>query len=118
MFIDRPVGLSQMLDAAKEAVFLARHRQKSDLQMNQLLAVSLVECLEIIGEAAARIPKKRQQELSQIPWQKIVNIRAYLNQTEIDINLDIIWEIVTTDLPLWIHQLELILTSESPVMSE
>lgn len=113
MFIDEPVGLFHMLDTAKEAVFLARNRQKSDLEINRVLAISMVECLGMFGEAAARISKERQQELSDLPWQKIIRIRDYLNQTELDINLEIVWEIVTKDLPLWINQMERILANES-----
>ncbi len=113
MFIDEPVRLSHMLDAAKEAVFLARNRQKFDLQINQVLAISLVECLNIIVEAAANISPESQQELSGIPWAKIVNIRTYRNQTDFDINLDIVWEIVTKELPLWINQLDRFLAADS-----
>lgn len=112
MLIDEPIGLSHMLDAAKEAVFLARNCQKSDLQINRILANSMVECLEIIVEAAANISPERQAELSDIPWQKIFSIRTYLNQTDLEINLDIVWEIVTKDLPLWINQLDAILAKE------
>jgi uncharacterized protein with HEPN domain len=115
MFVDEPVGLFHMLDAAKEAVFLAKNRDKRDLQMNRVLANSLVECLGIVGEAAAQIPQERQNELSELPWQKIISIRQYLNQTDFEINLDIVWEIVTTDLPRWIGQMEQILAVEAKV---
>lgn len=119
MFIDEPVGLSQMLDAAKEAVFLARNRQKRDLEINnRMLASSLVECLEIIGEAAVCIPKERQEKLSGIPWQKILSMRDYLSQTEIEINLDIVWEIVTKELPRWINQIDESLGANSIALVE
>ena len=32
-----------------------------------MLTLAIVRCLEIIGEAASRITKQRQEELSQIP---------------------------------------------------
>ena len=112
MFIDETIGLSHMLDAAKEAVFLARNRQKTDLQINRILASSMVECLELIVEAAVNISPERQAQLSGIPWQKIISIRTYLNQTDFEINLDIIWEIVTKDLPLWINHLDSILAND------
>jgi uncharacterized protein with HEPN domain len=99
----------------RKRFFLAKNRDKRDLQMNRVLANSLVECLGIVGEAAAQIPQERQNELSELPWQKIISIRQYLNQTDFEINLDIVWEIVTTDLPRWIGQMEQILAVEAKV---
>ena len=116
MVIDEPVGLYHILDAAKEAVFLSRNIKRSEIEINRKIANSMVECLELIGEAAACIPPERQEELSEIPWQKLINIRKYLSQTKLEINLDMIWEIVTKDLPLWINQLDPILARESKAL--
>ena len=55
--MDRPdeVRLRHMLDAAREAVAFARGRSPSDLDRDRMLALSLVKCIEIVGEATMRL---------------------------------------------------------------
>ena len=112
MFRDDPVRLRHILDAAKEAVSFIQNRTKSDLDTNRMLTLALVQCLEIIGELAARITKERQQELSPIPWSKIIGMRNRLIHAYFDIKLDVIWKTVTEDLPPLIKELEKIIPSK------
>ncbi len=110
MFIDDPVRLHHMLDAAKEAVLFAENRTRSDLESDRMLTLSLVKCIEIIGEAAARMTKERQQELPQIPWPQIISMRNRLIHAYFEIDLDAVWDTVTGDIPVLIVQLEEIIT--------
>jgi len=68
MFIDNNTRLHHMLDAAKEAVLFSANKSRTDLDNNRMLTLSLVKCIEIVGEAASRISTDRQKELPQIPW--------------------------------------------------
>lgn len=68
MFIDDSARLHHMMDAATEAVSFAQNRTRSNLDPDRMLMLALVRYLEIVGEAASRITKQRQTELSQIPW--------------------------------------------------
>lgn len=51
-----------MLIHAQEAVALVEGKQRDDLDNDRLLNLALVRLLEIIGEAANRIPKGSQVE--------------------------------------------------------
>jgi uncharacterized protein with HEPN domain len=44
-----------MADAAREAIAFAEHRRREDLDHDRMLALSLVKCIEIVGEAAAQV---------------------------------------------------------------
>ncbi|MBC6476830.1 MAG: DUF86 domain-containing protein [Hormoscilla sp. GM7CHS1pb] len=125
MFIDDPVRLHHMLDAAKEAVLFAENRTRIDLESDRMLTLSLVKCIEIIGEAAAwlrhaarmagatlreRMTKERQQELPQIPWPQIISMRNRLIHAYFEIDLDAVWDTVTEDIPVLIVELEQIIT--------
>ncbi|MGB8686238.1 MAG: hypothetical protein WCD53_02705, partial [Microcoleus sp.] len=68
MFIDHNTRLHHMLDAAKEAVLFSANTNRTYLDTNRMLTLSLVKCIEIVGEAASRISTDRQKELPQIPW--------------------------------------------------
>lgn len=112
MFIDDPVRLRHMLDAATEAVSFAQNRTRSNLDNDRMLTLALVRCLEIIGEAASRITRKRQDELPQIPWSQIIGMRNRIIHAYFEIELNIVWDTVTEDLPILIAELEKIIPSE------
>ncbi len=98
-----------MLDHAKEAVSLARGKTRADLDTDRLLNLSLVRLLEIIGEAATRIPKAQRNRYSDIPWSEIVSLRNRLIHGYDMVDFDILWQIVANDLPPLIEKLERIL---------
>jgi uncharacterized protein with HEPN domain len=58
-----------------------------------------VRLLEIIGEAAGRVPAEEQARRPGVPWPSIVGLRNRLIHGYDTIDDDIVWEIVTTDLP-------------------
>jgi uncharacterized protein with HEPN domain len=47
-----------MLDHAKEAVEMIRGLNRGDLESDRKLNLSLVRLLEIVGEAAKRVPQE------------------------------------------------------------
>jgi uncharacterized protein with HEPN domain len=44
-----------MLDATNEAFSFAAGKSRSDPDQNRMLALALVKCIEIIGEAATKV---------------------------------------------------------------
>lgn len=108
MFIDDEVRLFHMREAAREALSFIQNRTRNDLDNNRMLTLSVVKCVEIIGEAASRISKDRQNELQNIPWSELISMRNRLTHAYFDINLDIVWSTVTEDLPILLAELETI----------
>jgi len=53
---DPLVSIHHMLDHAREAVELTRDRSRADLDEDRLLNLALVRLVEVIGEAASRVP--------------------------------------------------------------
>ncbi len=106
-----------MLDAAREAVTFASGRTAADLAQDRLLALALVKCLEIIGEAASKVSSNTRSKLSQVPWIDIVGMRNRLIHAYFDIDFDRVCDTITADLPPLIASLELALglpASEAP----
>ena len=96
---DPTVSLRQMRDHAHEVEGLVRGRTRGDLDSDRLLALAVVRLLEIIGEAAARVPAEERARRPGIPWASIVGLRNRLVHGYDDVDHDIVWEIVTTDIP-------------------
>ena len=107
------VRLRHMLDAVRDAVSIAVGEQRDGLDTNRMLTLSLVKCIEIVGEAAGRISDDVRRRHPQVPWRDIIGMRHHLIHAYYDVNLDIVWQTVTVDLPPLISCLENIVTSES-----
>ena len=100
------VRLRHMLDHAREAVSMVGGKTRADLDTDRQLNLALVRLLEIIGEAAGRISKEDRDLYSNIPWPEIVGLRNRLIHGYDEVDFDILWQIVTRDLPPLIKNLE------------
>ena len=72
------VRLRHMLDAAREAAQMAHGRTRADLDTDRPLNLSLVRLLEVVGEAASRVPIGERPKYTGIPWVQIVGLRNRL----------------------------------------
>jgi uncharacterized protein with HEPN domain len=102
-----------MLDAAREAIRSASGRTRNDLDNDLVWTLGLVKCVEIIGEAAARIGNETKERNPQIPWAQIVAMRNRLVHLYFDIDLDQVWNAVTEDLPALVTQLQEMLETDT-----
>ncbi len=103
---DTTVYFRHMLSYAQEASALVQGKTRADLDSDRLLNLALVRLLEIVGEAANRIPKAEQNQYSQIPWPQIVSLRNRLIHGYDSVDFDILWQIVIKDLPPLIAALQ------------
>jgi uncharacterized protein with HEPN domain len=69
---------------------------------------AVVRNLEIIGEAANRLPDEFKERHSSVEWHKVVGLRHRIIHEYFGIDLQIIWQIVHVDLPTLRHTLSLI----------
>jgi len=102
-----------MLDAANEALSFSSDRSRSDLDTDRKLVLSLVKCIEIVGEAATKVTKETREKHSEIPWGEIITMRHRLIHAYFDIDLDRVWDTITDDLPPLIELLSKALESEN-----
>ncbi len=67
---------------------------------------AVVRNLEIIGEAAGRLPEDFVDRNSEIEWAKIVGLRNRIVHEYFGVDLQIIWQILKNDLPAFKESLE------------
>ena len=109
---DDGVSLRHMLDHAREAVALIENRSRSDLDTDRMLSLALVRLAEIVGEAATRVSRPRRKRHPEILWSQIIGLRNRLIHGYDVIDFDILWQILTVDLPALIAMLEKIVPPE------
>lgn len=108
---DAALTLRQMLDHAREALDMVEARSRVDLDQDRTFSLALTRLLEIVGEAAARVPPETRAALPSIPWPQIVGLRNRLIHAYDQVDHDILWQVGTRDLPVLISQLRTFLAS-------
>ena len=73
---------------------------------------AVVRNLEIIGEAASRLPDEFKEKYSEIEWYKVVGLRHRIVHEYFGVDLEIIWQILQKDLPELKHKIMQIMSDE------
>lgn len=85
-------------------------RVRSAFEQDELLQVWFLRHLQIIGEAARRLPDEVRDLAPDIPWHKIIGMRNILVHGYFAIDLDVVWDAVQRDVPLLKAAVEALLT--------
>ena len=98
---ERPVNL--LLDDILEAIDRAEQYIKGlsfdAFSRDRKTIDAVARNLEIIGEAANRLPDEFKEKHSNIEWHKVVGLRHRIVHEYFGIDLAIIWQILQKDLP-------------------
>ena len=106
--------LRHMLDAAETVLKFTAKKKRSDLDTDEKLALALVRLLEVIGEAARHVSEETRRRFPDIPWKEIAGTRDRLVHGYFDVDLEIVWQITTRDLPPLIKELKKTLKTNHP----
>ena len=72
----------------------------------------MVRNLEIIGEAANRLPAEFCARHTEIEWRKIIGLRHRIVHDYFGVDLALVWEIVTNNVPALAEQISRISESQ------
>jgi uncharacterized protein with HEPN domain len=72
---------------------------------NSIVYDAVLRNLELIGEAATKIPEAVRSSHPAIPWRQIVATRNRLIHGYLGIDNDTIWSIIATDIPALLGEL-------------
>ena len=82
-------------------------------RQNPLVQDGVVRNIEIIGEATTQINRMAPDFIAQhpeLPWRKMRNMRNVVIHTYFNVDLKILWQTVTEDLPKLKQQVDHLLT--------
>jgi len=74
---------------------------------------AVIRNLEIIGEATKNLSEELRARYPDIPWKSMAGVRNRLIHHYFGVNLDIVWQIVTAELPKVASQLDKILDDDT-----
>jgi uncharacterized protein with HEPN domain len=103
---DDAVYVGHMLDTARKAVEKVERKSRADFDADENLRLALAHLIQIIGEAASRVSVTFCEEHAEVPWSEIIGMRHKIVHDYLGVDYDIVWEVVTADLPLLADKLE------------
>jgi uncharacterized protein with HEPN domain len=74
-----------------------------------MLELALTRLVEIIGEAATRVGSEIKSSHPHVPWREIIGMRNRLAHGYDTVDLKVLWDTITEDLPPLITDLEKIM---------
>jgi len=109
---DAQVRLRHMLDHAREAIDMLGDRSLDDLRGSRQLQLALIQLIQIVGEAAARVPDEVRRQHPDVPWHEAAGMRNRLIHGYDVIEFAVVHDTVRHDLPLLVSRLESIIQDQ------
>jgi uncharacterized protein with HEPN domain len=72
---------------------------RQEFERNELVQVWILHHLQILGEAVNALRPEFEQDHPEVPWAAIVGMRNILVHQYFEIDADIVWSVVESDLP-------------------
>jgi uncharacterized protein with HEPN domain len=98
--------IQYMLEAAHAALVFAEGKTQEKLFADTRLVFALVKALDLLGDAAAKVSAEGRAETRQVNWAYILSLPRRVYHNNDDINLSVVWDTVTNELPTLTAQLQ------------
>ena len=67
---------------------------------------AIIRNIEILGEAAKLLSERAKEMYPDVPWKDIAGTRDKLIHDYFGVNIDVVWSIVSNDIPLLNKEIE------------
>lgn len=95
-------SLQRLQDIQAACEKIIRHTtglSRDEAFADQLRFDGLLLNLHTIGEAVKNLPEDLRRRHSHVPWRRIAGMRDFISHVYFAIDLDIVWDTVTRDIP-------------------
>jgi uncharacterized protein with HEPN domain len=104
--------LADIIDRCNRILRYTAHVTRQQLNDQPMVVDAVLRNLEIVGEAAARVPPEVRTAHPNLPWQSMIGMRNRLIHDYPGIDLDIVWQTIQEDIPDLLSKAEAALNTE------
>jgi uncharacterized protein with HEPN domain len=95
-----------MLETASKAAAKVSGLDHDQFLADENLHLACVHLVQVLGEAASRVSAETRERHPGIPWRQVIGMRHRVVHDYLAVDLEIVWAVVTGDLPALIGELE------------
>jgi len=110
---DNLAYISHIRDAIEKISAYTSANNYKHFANNEWDQAAIIRYFEIIGEASTRIDSEFKKNHPEIEWRDISDFRNFLIHDYMEIDVKIVWETMTADIPLLKKKIEKILEDKS-----
>lgn len=100
------VYVGHMLDMARKATSKVSSISRENYDADENLRLALTHLIQTIGEAGRRVSREFCEAHPEIRWADIIGMRHKVVHDYLGVDDDIVWQVVTEDLPKLVATLE------------
>ncbi len=102
-------ALIDIYNAANDILSFTDGITKKDLEINKMRLNATLYSIQIIGESTKRLSLEFRKANPEIPWKKMAGMRDKIVHDYNRINLNLIWEVATQEIPKLREQIKILL---------
>jgi uncharacterized protein with HEPN domain len=91
--------LRDIVDAIDKIERFTAGMSFADFVADDKTSFAVLRALEIIGEAAKKVPDSVRSRYSEVPWREMTGLRDKLIHEYFGVNLEVVWKTLQEDLP-------------------
>ncbi|MEW6146183.1 MAG: DUF86 domain-containing protein [Thermodesulfobacteriota bacterium] len=106
---DSTLFLHDILESCNHIVEFIKEHNLEDFNIDEKTSSAVIRKLEIIGEAAKRVPDDIKLKYRNVPWKDMAGMRDNLTHAYFGIDYDLVWQTITNNIPQLIKDITKIL---------
>lgn len=98
--------MEHMQQAIVRVLRYAEGKTYEDFLADDMMYYAVVKNIEILGEASHMLTQEFRDSHSETPWRLVNGMRNYIVHEYFQVDTQVVWEVVTSDLPVLKEQVE------------